>query len=289
MKMLFQFNPRRPARWFMLLMGSCIALSPLVMLPTAIAQPSTQMQVVPPVRSNVLERGTWQLVEWQSNNQPIPLIPANPITIQFAGNRLSGSTGCNSYGSQYQIQNSRLQLVGALAMTRRACQPPIAQRERNFLAALKSVTQLTLDRQNRLVMQYAAPTNRGTLIFANSTMTPISQLRATPWQLTTIITNTNSVPVTLQPPITVQFTEDSVRGFAGCNQYNGPYQHRHTQLRIGAIASTKKACPPPQMQLEQEFLSALSNVQRFEINSAGELRLFVPDQTKTLVLTPRSR
>lgn len=42
------------------------------------------------------------------------------------------------------------------------------------------------------------------------------------------------------------------------------------------------------MQIEREFLAALSNVQRYEVATNGELRLSNQNQSKTLILTPLS-
>jgi heat shock protein HslJ len=92
-------------------------------------------QSIPTVqRKKVPLEGTtcWQLTEWKFNGQNISLLPQRPITIQFNGQRLGGSTGCNSYGADYCKQNAQLQLVGAVISTRIACQPEVAERENNI-------------------------------------------------------------------------------------------------------------------------------------------------------------
>jgi heat shock protein HslJ len=65
-------------------------------------------------------------------------------------------------------------------------------------------------------------------------------------------------------PITLQFGETggkkALSGFAGCNQFNGPYEMTGDRLAAGSIAATRRACVTPQRnQLETEFLAALDD------------------------------
>lgn len=273
------------SNWLIILLSSCAAILPLTSISPAMTQQTTpENEITSSISPDQLEQKTWQLVRWQPNDQNLPLIPLNPITIKFDGKQLGGSTGCNSYSSEYRLQNNRLRLVGDIISTMIGCQPPVAERERDFLNALKSVKTITINNQNRLVIRYATSSSRGTMIFAVSDV----KLQNTSWKLNVISTNSSKVPVTISPPVTLKFTDNSVNGFAGCNNYNGTYQQQKNRLTISNIASTKKACAPPQMQIEQEFLAALSNVQQYEVAKNGELRLSNQNQSKTLILTPLS-
>lgn len=272
--------------WLIIFLSSSVAILPLTSIAPAMTQQTTpENEITPAISSDQVEQKTWQLVRWQSNDQNLPLIPLNPITIKFDGRQLGGSTGCNFYSSEYRLQNNRLRLVGDIISTMIGCQPPVAERERAFLSALKSVKTITINNQNRLVIRYATASSRGTMIFAVSDV----KLQNTSWQLNAISTNSNKIPVTITPPVTLKFTDNSVNGFAGCNNYNGAYQQQQNRLTISRIASTKKGCAAPQTRIEQEFLAALSNVQRYEVAKNGELRLSNQNQSKTLILTPLSR
>lgn len=269
--------------WLVILLSSLVAILPLSNISPVLAQQTTpKNEINTPISSDQLEQKTWQLVRWQSNNQSIQLIPLNPITIKFDGRQLGGSTGCNFYSSGYRLQNNRLQLIGDIISTMIGCQPPVAKRESDFLNALKSVKTITINNQDRLVIRYATSSNRGTMIFAAS---PV-KLQNTAWQLNAITTNSNKVPVTTVPPVTLKFTENSVNGFAGCNNYGGTYQQQQNRLEISRIVSTKKGCALPQMQIEQEFLAVLSKVQGYEVVTNGELQLSTQNRSKTLILTP---
>jgi len=58
-------------------------------------------------------------------------------------------------------------------------------------------------------------------------------------------------------------SEERLVGSTGYNQYFAPVQLSGTTLRIGAGASTRRACPPAVMTQEQRFLAALTSVTAF--------------------------
>jgi len=86
-----------------------------------------------------LEGTAWQAVAVAG--QP-PVAGAEP-TIRFDGARLTGSTGCNTFGAGYGIVGERFS-VGELVMTEIACAGPIAEQERRFVEALLAVEWIRL-------------------------------------------------------------------------------------------------------------------------------------------------
>ncbi len=75
--------------------------------------------------------------------------------------------------------------------------------------------------------------------------------------------------------ITLQFENERIAGKAACNRYNGSVNEGAAPGEIsaaGPMASTRMMCPPPLMEAEQRYLSALQNVQRFSF-IAGTLVL----------------
>jgi len=67
--------------------------------------------------------------------------------------------------------------------------------------------------------------------------------------------------------------ESRVRGFSGCNQFNGSYEVGDDgQLTFGALASTRMACAEGSEQ-EQLFLGVLGQTRRFSI-SGQQLTLY---------------
>ena len=75
-------------------------------------------------------------------------------------------------------------------------------------------------------------------------------------------------------PIYLELTEDNkVSGFTGCNRLNGSYViENKTQIRFNQLASTRMACSPAAMELEQKVLELLNTTDNFTIDK-GKLML----------------
>lgn len=66
---------------------------------------------------------------------------------------------------------------------------------------------------------------------------------------------------------TIKFTnEGRLAGFGGCNNYFAAYQIQGNRIQIGAIASTKKACPPAIMDQEFRYFKALGQAYRIRLD-----------------------
>lgn len=65
--------------------------------------------------------------------------------------------------------------------------------------------------------------------------------------------------------ITVFFERSEISGNAGCNFYKAKYREIENRLQIGQFIITKRNCPGEIGFLEKNYLQALSNVDRFEI------------------------
>lgn len=64
-----------------------------------------------------------------------------------------------------------------------------------------------------------------------------------------------------------------VQGYTGCNRYAGSYKLQNGKLIIAAPASTRMACPSPDLaRLEADYLEALGNIQSFTLDSGGAPR-----------------
>ena len=65
--------------------------------------------------------------------------------------------------------------------------------------------------------------------------------------------------------ITAQFEGDRLTGSAGCNNYVTSYAASNGTLSFDPIASTRRACPSPILDQENQYLTALSNVDAYAI------------------------
>ena len=69
---------------------------------------------------------------------------------------------------------------------------------------------------------------------------------------------------------------DRLYGFAGCNNFNGNYKQRSSQLSIQPLVSTRKFCADSSA-LEQQFTRSLQSADRAEVNG-NKLQLFKNNQ-----------
>ena len=112
----------------------------------------------------------------------------------------------------------------------------------------------------------------------------LSMLAANEWQLVEM--DGQPLPAGIEPPL-VHFEGATVRGFAGCNRFTASVKEtKPGEIDVGPGAATKMACPPPQMELEQRFLTQLDAVNRYTY-LAGQLALSWQDKDKVGVLVFR--
>jgi heat shock protein HslJ len=68
-----------------------------------------------------------------------------------------------------------------------------------------------------------------------------------------------------EPAPSLRFeAEDRASGSGGCNRFTGGYEADGARLRIGPVASTRRACAHG-MEREQRFFQVLPLVERFEL------------------------
>lgn len=98
----------------------------------------------------------------------------------------------------------------------------------------------------------------------------VSMLGATEWQLARM--DGSPLPDGVEPPL-VHFERDALRGFAGCNRFTATVKEsKPGEIDITPAVTTKMACPPPRMDLEQQFLKRLDAVTRYAF-AGGDLVL----------------
>ncbi|MBX9925125.1 MAG: META domain-containing protein [Hyphomicrobiaceae bacterium] len=75
------------------------------------------------------------------------------------------------------------------------------------------------------------------------------------------------------------------RGTTGCNRYRTAVTTSDKLVSFGPLATTRMACPEPQMARERAFTQAISNVAAFR-RTAGELMLYDQTGRELMVLVP---
>ena len=98
------------------------------------------------------------------------------------------------------------------------------------------------------------------------------------WQVTRI------GPLDLGPDdgVTMQVADGRIAGRSGCNRYTGPVALTAETLssgglELGALAGTQMACPEPASRIESAFLTAIRQVDGYQLTATGGLVLTAGD------------
>lgn len=116
--------------------------------------------------------GSWRLVSITESALPTPMLPApdTELTAEFAGDRLSGSGGCNRFMGGYQTESDRLS-IAPLASTRMACEESVMNQETKYLTALQGAQRYEVNNQEELQIFYQTDQESGVLRFAAQSVT----------------------------------------------------------------------------------------------------------------------
>ena len=91
--------------------------------------------------------GDWEATSIQTGDALVSPLPGTTITAKFADDgTLSGSAGCNSYTSSYNLDGGEIEIAPPAA-TRKACAAPegVMEQEAAYLAALPNATHFRVD------------------------------------------------------------------------------------------------------------------------------------------------
>jgi len=103
------------------------------------------------------------------------------------------------------------------------------------------------------------------------------------WRLANMTAGSLPTPMLPIGDLTAEFRDAKVGGSGGCNRFNGGYSTKGSQLKIGPLASTFKACEESVMTQETRYLQALQGAQRYQVNQDG-LQIFYKTKAGTGVL-----
>jgi heat shock protein HslJ len=101
------------------------------------------------------------------------------------------------------------------------------------------------------------------------------KLRDTRWALETLA----GAPVSeagAKVQLVLASSSQHLSGHAGCNRLRGRYTQRGTQLALKPLTTTRMACAPAQMALEDRFLQTLGRIDSYRVEGK-ELSLMQGD------------
>jgi heat shock protein HslJ len=178
-------------------------------------------------------------------------------TLQFTGDRLAGSDGCNRYSGRFESGAGKFKVLPGVAATQMACVPEVDEQARAFMQALLGAADLRmtgdelslLDAEGKALATFSAQSQR---------------LAGTSWRATGINDGKGGVVSVLAGThVTLEFGDDGQQatGWSGCNRYTSRVTTNDTALGFESPAATRKACPQPGvMEQERTFLDALASV-----------------------------
>jgi heat shock protein HslJ len=185
------------------------------------------------------------------------------VSLSFdAAGRVGGSDGCNRYGGTYRADGSALTITPGGA-TMMACPEPVMRQAGAFTAALTATRAYALD-AGRLVLRDGAGASLATF----ETMQPAA-LPGTRWTAIAVNNGAQAVAsVAAETEITAEFGPDgALSGSAGCNRYTTRYTLDGETIAIRPPALTRRACPAPVMQQEQQYTAALERAATYRLDA----------------------
>jgi heat shock protein HslJ len=232
-----------------------------------------------------LENVDWLLRQYLGEDgELLAVLPETTVDARFSDGRIDGSTGCNRFFGTYTGgENNRLTFAPGMGTTRMACPPAIAIQEQRYLALLPLAASRQRDDDTlRLLDKGGEPL----LVYAAAKP---AVLEGSSWQASGLNNGRGGVVSGMSTHLaTATFTNGTISGSAGCNNFTATYQAEGNRLSIGPAATTRKHCAEPDgiMQQEQEYLDALARVHTYTLKP-GILEL--RDENSSLQVNYRAR
>ena len=200
----------------------------------------------------------------------VPGLASVPVTAKFSGGRVSGHSGCNTYGTSFTQDGSKLTFGEDNVTTRIACPSGPSAIERAYLERLPKVASFS-----RSGSTLALKDADGATVLAYRTA-PGGEALTGDWTVTSLYTGT-ALATPVGADLTATFDADGIHGNSGCNTFRGAVKTDGQRITIGPIASTLMACTDDALNAqEHQYTQALEAARTFEV-LGDRLSLFRAD------------
>lgn len=111
------------------------------------------------------------------------------------------------------------------------------------------------------------------LLMSSTQSSNSTTLNNSSWRLDYWEDNNSTVELLPQIELSLNFKDDQVFGFGGCNNFGGSFKQVENQLSFGTLQASQKGCEPSIMEQEAQFFSALESVNHMNLDISGKLML----------------
>ena len=222
--------------------------------------------------------GDWNVVELQG--QAVPTESQPFIGFDAQDGRVYGYTGCNRLMGALTLSKPNKIELGQMASTLMAC--PDMETERLMLNALASVRSLEVSGKELLL--YSGGKKPVMRLQKRFEVVPLSSLNGD-WRVVSLYGAALPEGMETVPALNFDVTANRVTGNSGCNRLSGAINHDgadENSISFGNVASTRMACPD--MDTENQVLSALNSVRSYGLLDNGHLALMAEGSTVVLEL-----
>ena len=226
--------------------------------------------------------GEWKIMEINGQSLQIPAGEQQPfIGFDTQSGRIYGNSGCNrimaSIDRQAKPGTIRFDHMGSTMM---AC--PNMETESKVLAALSEVRSYRKDGKDGISLCDSSNKPVAALKKISYTM-PAAELHGK-WNVVSVYNM--PIPETMEntPFLIFDTKGNKISGNAGCNRLNGKLiiSETNDSISIPPLMTTRMACPD--METENNILSALGNVKTFGKLDSERIALYSDGGAEILVL-----
>ena len=188
-------------------------------------------------------------------------VPGAEIALTFEDSRVAVHAGCNQMSGGYEITDGRL-VVGPMMSTEMACEEPLMAQDQ-WVAGFLPDAAVTLDGDTLTLVKGDV-----TLIATDKEVArPDKPLVGTTWEVDGLVTGqaVSSMPAGVTASLV--FADGTVAVRTGCNTGSGGAAIGDASVTFGPIGTTKMACEPAAMEVEQHVLSVLAGEVAYSIDA----------------------
>lgn len=178
--------------------------------------------------------------------------------------KATGNLGCNRFTADARLDGDKV-TVGEVTSTGMACAKESQQFEDAMGEAFRGELRAAVAGRGE-AKNLTLTTARGDSIALTSE--PPAPLAGTAWKVTGLVSGStvSALPAGTQDAAHLTFGEDgTVEGNLGCNSFHGKAEVSGSTLTFGPLASTRKMCPGPEMELERALLAVLKGTTSYTI------------------------